>query len=111
MKADRGQSQEYLSETVLRQVDLGRWIHLACVYDKEAGEVRHYVDGRRVETQLIRLHTSLRFGPSELENWVPEQFNDRRIRSLNGRMDEFALLRGSLSDEEISRIYKIGCPQ
>lgn len=64
VKTDRDQSQEYLSEIVLRPVDLGRWIHFACVHDKEAGEVRHYVDGRRVETQAIRLQTSLRFSPS-----------------------------------------------
>jgi ferric-dicitrate binding protein FerR (iron transport regulator) len=111
VKADRDQSQEYLSETVLRPVDLGRWIHLACVYDKAAGEVRHYVDGRRVETHAIKLHTPLRFGPSELGNWVPEQFQDHRIRSLNGRMDEFALLEGCLSDEEINHLFEIGRPQ
>jgi hypothetical protein len=111
VKADRDQSQEYLSETVLRPVDLGRWIHLACVYDKAAGEVRHYVDGRRVETHAIKLHTPLRFGPSELGNWVPEQFKDHRIRSLNGRMDEFALLSGQLSDDEIKHLYSVGRPQ
>lgn len=111
VKADRDQSQEYLSETVLRPVDLGRWIHLACVYDKSAGEVRHYVDGRRVETHAIKLHTPLRFGPSELGNWVPEQFKDHRIRSLNGRIDEFALLEGCLSDEEINQLFEIGRPQ
>lgn len=111
VKADHDQSQEYLSETVLRPVDLGRWIHLACVYDKEAGEVRHYVDGRRVETQMIRKQTLLRFGPSELGNWVPEQYKDHRIRSLNGRMDEFALLEGCLSDDQIARLFKIGSPQ
>lgn len=111
VKADRDQSQEYLSETVLRPVDLGRWIHLACVYDKAAGEVRHYVDGRRVETQAIKIHTPLRFGPSELGNWVPEQFKDHRIRSLNGRMDEFILLDGCVSDEEIAHLFEIGRPQ
>ena len=111
VKADHDQSQEYLSETVLRPVDLGRWIHLACVYDKEAGEVRHYVDGHRAETLAIKKHTPLRFGPSELGNWVPEQFKDHRIRSLNGRVDEFALLNGCLSDDEIQHLYYVGRPQ
>ena len=64
-----------------------------------------------VETQPIKLHTPLRFGPSELGNWVPEQFKDHRIRSLNGRMDEFALLEGCLSDEEINQLFEIGRPQ
>jgi hypothetical protein len=110
VKADRDQSQEYLSDTVLRPVDLGRWIHLACVYDHAAGEVRHYVDGRRVETQAIKVATPLRFGSSELGNWVPEQFKDHRIRSLNGRMDEFVLLDGPRSDEEIAQFFAIGRP-
>ena len=96
VKADRDQSQEYLSETVLRPVDLGRWIHLACVYDKAAGEVRHYVDGRRVETQAIKLHTPLRFGPSELGNWVPEQFKDHRIRSSQWPDGRVRVARGLL---------------
>jgi hypothetical protein len=42
---------------------------------------------------------------------VPEQFKDHRIRSLNGRMDEFALLEGCLSDEEINQLFEIGRPQ
>jgi hypothetical protein len=110
VKADPDQSQEYLSETVLRPVDLGRWIHLACVYNKSAREVTHFVDGRRVHKQPIVKGVPLRFGNAELGNWVPQELKDHRIRSLNGRMDEFAMLKVALSDAEVKLMYEAGRP-
>jgi hypothetical protein len=110
VKAEPDQSQEYLTETVLRPVDLGRWIHLACVYNEQAGHVAHYVDGRRVHTQPIVKGTPLRFGAAELGNWVPQELKDHRIRSLNGRIDEFALLKTALSDDDVKAMYEVGRP-
>jgi hypothetical protein len=110
VKAELNESQEYLTDTVLRPVDLGRWVHLACVYDAPNEEVVHYVDGRRVSTIPIILHTPLRFGAAEIGNWVPEDLSDHRIRSLNGRMDEFVLLKTTSSDEEIRAMYEAGRP-
>ena len=110
VKAEPDQSQEYLSETVLRPTDLGRWIHLACVYNKPDGEVAHYVDGKRVSTHPIVKGTPLRFGPAELGNWVPEELKDHRIRSLNGRIDEFLLLDRSMSDAEVRATFEAGQP-
>ncbi len=110
VKAESNESQEYLTETVLRPVDLGRWIHLACVYDADNEEVIHYVDGRRVSTIPIIRHSPLRFGKSEIGNWVPEDLSDHRIRSLNGRIDEFMLLKATSTDDEIRTLYEAGRP-
>jgi hypothetical protein len=89
---------------------LGRWIHLACVYNKTAGEVAHFVDGRRIHMQKILKDVPLRFGKAELGNWVPQELKDHRIRSLNGRMDEFAMLKVALSDAEVKAMYEAGRP-
>jgi hypothetical protein len=110
VKADSERSQEYLTDVVLRPHDVGRWVHLACVYNHQTEEVIHYLDGRRVEALPIHKHTVLRFGAAEIGNWAPEDFIDHRIRSLNGRLDEFILFDGALTDAEILEIYQGGQP-
>jgi Concanavalin A-like lectin/glucanases superfamily/FecR protein len=110
VEAEPLQSQEYLSESVLKPTDLGRWIHIACVYNDESGEVAHFVDGERVYTSPITKRVPLNFGPVELGNWVPEDLKNDRIRNLNGRVDEFLLLDRSMTDDEIRHLYLAGRP-
>ncbi|MBA3485251.1 MAG: FecR domain-containing protein [Pirellulales bacterium] len=110
VKTDSEHSQDYFSDVALRPTDVGRWVHLACVYNQDAGSVSHYVDGQRVSTEAIRKHVTLRFGASELGNWVPEAYQHHRVRNLNGRMDEFALFKKALSDEEIRTLFEAGKP-
>jgi hypothetical protein len=83
---------------------------VACVYDQAEGQVVHYVDGRRVSTIPIILDSPLRFGTAEIGNWVAEDLQDHRIRSLNGRMDEFVLLGTSVADDDIRAMYEAGRP-
>ena len=110
VEAEHLQSQEYLSGSVLRPTDLGRWVHIACVYDDEKLEVAHYIDGQRVYSYPITKRVPLRFGPVEIGNWVPEDLKNDRIRSLNGRVDEFLLLDRSMTDDEIRDMYVAGRP-
>jgi hypothetical protein len=110
VEAEPMQSQEYLSGSVLRPTDLGRWMHIACVYDDEKLEVSHFIDGERVYTYPITKRVPLRFGPVELGNWVPEDLKNDRIRNLNGRVDEFLLLDRSMTDDEIKDLYVSGRP-
>jgi hypothetical protein len=53
----------------------------------------------------------LRIGAAEIGNWVPQDLKDYRIRSLNGRIDEFIVFDAPLSSEELRRIYESGKPQ
>jgi hypothetical protein len=108
VKAVHDRSQEYLSETALQLSDMGRWIHLACVYNHAKKEVAHFVDGKRVGTHPIIKEIPLRFGAAELGNWVPEELKDHRIRSLNGRIDEFMLLDRAMSDAEVQELFEAG---
>lgn len=110
VKADWEWSQDYISGVVLKPNDVGRWMHLACVYDRQSGRVSHYLDGQRVSTEAIRKHVTLRIGAAELGNWTPEVYRDHRIRALNGRIDEFVVLKRALSDEEIGALYEAGQP-
>jgi anti-sigma factor RsiW len=110
VKADTEQSQEYLSPSVLNLTDLGRWVHLACVYDGANGQVTHYVDGKDVSSHVIEKPVSLRFGPIQIGNWESRGFVDHLVRNLNGRIDELLLLDRPLSSEEVIELYRSGRP-
>lgn len=86
---------------------LGRWTHLAVVFDPASKEVRHYANGELLTRSPLKETTPLKIGIAELGNW-----SDRRnqggvaIRHLSGAMDEFALWDRVLSDSEIASLAK-----
>ncbi len=108
VKADPLQSQEYLTEMVLKPTDLGRWLHLACVYDDERRVVSHYIDGERVYSSAITKRVPIRFGVTQLGNWTPESLVNDRLRNLNGRIDEFLLIQRALSEQELQSALRRG---
>lgn len=88
----------------------GQWLHLASVFDPEKGKVSHYVDGKRISHQEIEpeyMIKTLRIGNAEIGNWGQPFREDPNfgIRNLNGRMDEIAIFKQALSDDEIARLY------
>ena len=111
VKAESERSHDFYSPSVIGPVDLGRWVHLACVYNGKEGYVSHYLDGNEVSRESIRIPTTLRVGAAEIGNWVPQELQDYRRRSLNGRIDEFIFLKAPLSAEQIREIYEVGRPQ
>jgi Concanavalin A-like lectin/glucanases superfamily len=99
------------SPPVLGPQDLGRWVHLATVYDKQTNLITHYLDGKRVSQGYLRVPTTMRIGPANLGNWNPyPDFLRNSRRSLNGRIDEFAILRRALTDDEVRQMYEMGKP-
>ncbi|MEQ8848265.1 LamG-like jellyroll fold domain-containing protein [Botrimarina sp.] len=103
-------SSDYLSPSVLRLLDVGRWLHVACVYDGGEKRVTHYLDGKPVARLPIEEETKIRFGAAEIGNWVGEGFVDHTVRSLNGRIDELLLFSRPLSGKEIGELYVQGRP-
>ena len=111
VKAEQEKSHDFYSPSVIGPRDLGRWVHIACVYNGKDGYVSHVVDGVEVSRESIRIPTKLRIGPAEIGNWVPQDLREYRIRSLNGRIDEFLLFKSPLTTEQIREIYEAGKPQ
>jgi hypothetical protein len=111
VKAEPEKSHDFYSPSVIGPRDLGRWVHIACVYNGKDGYVSHVVDGVEVSRENIRIPTKLRIGPAEIGNWVPQDLREYRIRSLNGRIDEFLLFKSALTTEQIREIYESGKPQ
>lgn len=110
VKADPEFSHDFYSPSVINSNDLGRWVHLACVYNGETGSVHHYVDGVEVSAEKITVATPLRIDAAELGNWTPQDYSTHRTRSLNGRVDEFIIFDTPLSAAEVAEIYETGKP-
>ena len=91
----------------------GQWMLLAVTAEKGVGTVRFYVNGEAVEiqdgTQMHKPLPEMRFGETDLGNWS-EPIWERAIRTLNGRIDEFAIYSVALSAKEIKMIYNEGRP-
>ena len=106
-------NRRFYSEPFWTPEKSGQWFCLATAVDTRADTVAHYVNGRRVPitdgTNREKPLPKLRIGHVDLGNWSKPIWA-RSIRTLNGRVDEFALFKAALSDEEIKEIYEAGRP-
>lgn len=106
----------YRSPSLFTAADLGRWAHLATVFDRDTHTVTHYLDGRAISTEETVAHPPLRIGSAQIGNWNPQQLMDPNrpetwIRSLNGRVDEFLVIGRALTGPEIRDAYRNGTPE
>jgi hypothetical protein len=101
----------YFTSVIFTQERVGQWTHLAVVYDREGGQVSHYVDGRLVKQLPIKLDIPLHIGDAEIGNWNTASRSDKYpIRYLSGCMDEFLMFSRALSGQEVERLYLQGRP-
>lgn len=89
----------------------GQWMHLTSVFDPENRKVAHFVDGQKVSSEEISpgfFVETLRIGNGEIGNWGQPFRKDPNftIRNLNGRMDELAILKSALTEEEVFLLYQ-----
>jgi hypothetical protein len=100
----------YFTSVIFSPERVGQWTHLAVVYDRDGGEVTHYVDGRPVKQTPLKLDVPLRIGDAEIGNWNPLYRSDYPVRHFCGCMDEFLLFSRALDGQEIGRLYTQGRP-
>tara|TARA_R110002049_G_scaffold2750_2_gene21581 strand:+ start:407274 stop:408908 length:1635 start_codon:yes stop_codon:yes gene_type:complete len=93
----------------------GQWFLLATTVDRQARQtVTHYINGQAIG--LGKGHNTdkplpkMRIGTADLGNWTEPISPLSAIRSLNGRIDEFAIYSAALSADEIQTIYEQGKP-
>ncbi|HRX80424.1 MAG TPA: LamG domain-containing protein [Pirellulaceae bacterium] len=100
----------YDSEPILNIKHLGRWTHLATVYDSESAGVTHYIDGVSVgESPITTDKFKLQFGETEIGNWgTPVEYSPQKIRNFNGQIDELTLFSKALTANEIQSLYTMG---
>jgi hypothetical protein len=100
----------YDSDPVLNIKHLGRWTHLATVYDSESARVAHYINGENVgESPITTDNFKLRFGEAEIGNWgTPMKYSPQKIRNFNGQIDELTIFRKPLTASEVRSLYTDG---
>jgi hypothetical protein len=106
----RGGHVAYDSKPVLNIKHLGRWTHLATVYDSESAQVSHFVNGKSVgESSITTDRFKLRFGETEIGNWgTPVKYSHQKIRNFNGKIDELTLFSKALTAAQIQSLYTSG---
>ena len=92
----------------------GNWFLLATTVDRaKQPSLVHYINGQPVGFSgghnMGRPLPKLRIGRADLGNWT-DPIRDSAIRSLNGRIDEFAMYSTALAPAEILTIYEEGRP-
>jgi hypothetical protein len=104
---------EYDTPMIFTPERLGQWTHLAVVYDADAKQVVHFVNGEAVKRHGLLFETPLCLGPAQLGNWNHGDYtaDEMPVRNFTGRMDEFEIWRRALSGKEIQRLYEAGQPQ
>lgn len=99
----------YSSPVLFTPRRIGTWSFVTTVFDRQAKEVSHFINGREVSREKITFDQSLQFGPAEIGNWgVPfrPKKNSHSIRNFVGRIDEMTIWKTALSNEEIRGIYR-----
>ena len=107
-----GGMENHFSPPVIGPNDLGRWVFLVTTYDEESRAVTHYLDGRMVGATPIKTPALLSPGAAELGNWTADtRYTRNKVRSLNGRMDEFTFYSKALTPAEVQAAYASGTPR
>jgi len=104
------------SSSLNRSADSGRWVHMATVFDRDAEKVTHYLDGQPVSTTNIGRLPLLHVGRAEIGTAYEYEGSEATrsrgsVRTLNGRIDEFAIIGRALSQHEIQQMYESGRPK
>jgi anti-sigma factor RsiW len=93
----------------------GQWLMITTVYDVDAQQVTHYLNGEQLSQEAIPseyLVEQVSIGNASLGNWGSPERDEPRfaVRNLNGSMDEFAIYSAALSAAEVQDLYANGKP-
>ena len=86
------------------------WAFVATVFDRQAGELRHYINGEFSGSEVLGYEHPLLLGTLEVGNWGASAVGSSESFNFTGRIDELAILSSVLDENEIRTIYEIGCP-
>ena len=89
---------------------LGRWMHLAAVYDADLRQVRFHTNGTVDSTVALPAGLPAVLSSAQIGNWNLKHQSGTRHRQLSGRIDELVILARALAAEEIHAHYLAGRP-
>ena len=106
-----GKNYTYKSAPIFLAAQLSRWVQTGVVYDHRARLVKFYHNGQLISAEPIKKHVPICIGRAWIGNWrvgdLPEDPHDpSNVRNFRGRIDELAIFRRALSDEEVRRAFE-----
>jgi hypothetical protein len=108
----QAENRRFFSNEFWNASQSGKWFLLATTVDRaKQPSLVHYINGQSVGfsggRNMDRSISKLRIGRADLGNWT-DPIWAKSIRSLNGRIDEFAIYSTALAPDEILTIYEDG---
>ena len=103
----------FTSSPILNRNMLGKWIHLASVFNSNEKKVSHYLNSREISEAEFPKNglTAIKFSNAEIGNSSIKSSNGRTpIRYFTGRIDELAIFGRSLTKNSIEHLYRTGKP-
>ncbi len=103
----------FTSSPILNRNMLGKWIHLASVFNSNEKKVSHYLNSREISEAKFPKNglTAIKFSNAEIGNSSIKSSNGRTpIRYFTGRIDELAIFGRSLTKNSIEHLYRTGKP-
>jgi ferric-dicitrate binding protein FerR (iron transport regulator) len=101
----------YTTPRVFTPDRLGQWTQLAVVFDRAGRQVTHYVNGKPVKQEPLRVDQPLHLGDAEIGNWnVGERKDNNAVRYFTGCIDEFMLFSRALGEGDVEKLYTQGRP-
>ena len=103
----------FTSSPILNRNMLGKWIHLASVFNSNEKKVSHYLNSREISEAKFPKNglTAIKFSNAEIGNSSIKSSNGRTpIKYFTGRIDELAIFGRSLTKNSIEHLYRTGKP-
>jgi hypothetical protein len=102
---------KHLQTTSERLAPTDQWIHVAGTLSRKSGKIQGYINGELARSVEFSANRPIRPGLGRLGGWLMEAESDRTpIRSLRGKMDEFAIWKRALTAEEVKSLVEAGKP-
>jgi hypothetical protein len=101
----------YEEKVMDNSVPLGRWAHVVSVLSSRSRSQQIYINGVLARERQWASDEVLRPGTCRLGNWLPAAKVDPQKRALRGRVDELAIWKRALPQNEIKQLVEFGRPE
>jgi hypothetical protein len=97
--------------------ELGRWVHLAGVYDSKNRVIELWLNGEKVAHKELKYELPAIMGVAQIgslvvgEDLLPGDLALNSGATIQGRMDEFAVMGRAMTPAEIRAHYRQGKPR
>lgn len=107
-ESEKMKASGYGSPVLFGPKRIGTWSFICTVYDRTAGDVSHFINGREVSRETLQSDSTIQLGAAEIGNWgMPYERTEKQysIRNFVGKIDTVSAWKTALTADEIQEIY------